>query len=100
MTDTIGFPRWTRDVAFSSAGAWSADYPVTNLGALPLARVARTTTVEPALTAFRGTLSKRRRVQIVVLCRHNLTLGAKWRLRLFSEPADVAPLFDSGLVDV
>ncbi len=39
MADSIGYPRWTQDTTFTG-GAWRADYPVSNLKLLPLARVA------------------------------------------------------------
>lgn len=99
MTDCVGFPRWTADATFSGGG-WSASYPVSNLGRLPLSRVARSMTVQPAQTQWRGELTKPRLVQIVALCRHNLTLGARWRVRLYADSDDVAPVFDSGLIDV
>lgn len=99
MTDSIGFPRWTQDATFSG-GAWDPRYPVANLKTLPLARVARTAGVEPAVTKWRGAFSAPRLLQLVVLCRHNLTLAAKWRVRVFAHAADVAPAYDSGFVEV
>ncbi|MGE4043309.1 MAG: hypothetical protein AB7F35_00545 [Acetobacteraceae bacterium] len=99
MTDTLGFPRWTEDVTFASDAAWDADYPVTNLGIPPFARVARTINVEPVNTWFRGSFSKPRLTEIIVLCRHNLTLDATWRVRLYEHAADVAPIYDSGFME-
>ena len=99
MTDTIGFPRWTNDVTWSG-GSWSTAYPTTNLSTLPFAKVARTADASAPSTQFRGTFSQPRLAEIIVLCRHNLTLNAKWRVRLYEHADDVQPVFDSGFVDV
>ena len=99
MTDTIGFPRWTDDVTWSG-GSWTTNYPITNLATLPFAKVARTTDAAAAHTQFRGTFSKPRLAEIIVLCRHNLTLDATWRVRLYEKTTDVQPVFDSGFIEV
>lgn len=99
MTDTIGFPRWTKDVTWSG-GSWLTAYPAANLGTLPFAKVARSNGLAAASTMFRGEFSTPRLAEIVVLCRHNLTLGATWRVRLYEHPGDVAPIYDSGFVEV
>lgn len=99
MTDSIGFPRWTQDVTWSG-GSWSTAYPIANLSTLPFARVARTANLAATSTTFRGNFSTQRLAQIIVLCRHNLTLDAQWRVQFYEHAADVQAVFDSGFVDV
>lgn len=102
MTDTAGYPRWTADVTWS-AGNWLPAYPVSNLsgqGSRPaFARVARSVTAAAADTKFRGVFSQPRLVQMVVLCHHNFSINAQWRVRLFYANGDTNPIYDSGLLD-
>ena len=57
--------------------------PDLNLGTLPFAKVARLTNTQVNSTLFRGTFTKPRLTEIIALCRHNLTLDARWRVRLY-----------------
>jgi hypothetical protein len=95
----IGRPRWTDDATFSG-GSWEADYPVTNAGILPLSRVARSTDLLTASTQFSFTLTARRPLRTVALVRHNLSLNAQMRVRLYSDAGMTATIFDSGWEDV
>ncbi|MBS7789281.1 hypothetical protein KTR66_04710 [Roseococcus sp. SDR] len=95
----FGWPRWTDGVAWSG-GAWQADYPVANLGTLPLARVARSASLAPADTQIVGTLAKDRQIRLFALVRHNLTVTARYRLRLYADAARTVVLYDTGWVDV
>lgn len=95
----IGWPRWT-DTATFSGGSWNADYPVTNLGILPLSRVARSTDATLAATKFRVTLSQSRIVRCFALVRHNLSVTAQFRIRAYSDAAATVLSWDSGWTDV
>lgn len=95
----IGWPRWTPVVTWSG-GSWSATYPRTNLGTLPLARVARSTNATLASTQFVATLDKARAVRLMALVRHNITLNGKMRIRLYADAARTLEQYDSGWVNV
>lgn len=79
----LGFPRWT-ELLTLAGGSWEAAYPLTNLKTLPLSRVARSTAATTAATQLTAALSPARPVRLVGLCRHNLSLAARYRLRLES----------------
>ncbi len=91
----LGFEDWTDKVTFS-AGSYAAGYPVTNLGVLPLAAVARSADAALASTIIVGTLDKQRPVRLVALCNHNISRQGKYRLRLWSDAVMTDLLYDSG----
>jgi hypothetical protein len=95
----FGWPRHTDRVTLSG-GAWSASYPRDNMRALPLARVARSATAALADTQVIGTLDKDRPLRLFALCRHNLTVGARYRLRLYQDAARTVELLDTGWLNV
>ncbi|WP_424813575.1 hypothetical protein [Roseococcus sp. YIM B11640] len=95
----FGFPRWTPDVTWSGGG-WEVAYPVANLGVLPLNRVARSTSLTTSATQFTMTFSAQRRVQLLGLVRHNLSIHAKMRVRIWSDASSTVLVYDSGWIDV
>lgn len=95
----IGFPRWTPDATFSG-GTWAAAYPRTNLGILPLSRVARTTNLTLAVTQFTATLSATRSLRALALVRHNITLLGLIRIRVWSDAGATVLTYDSGWIEV
>lgn len=95
----IGWPRWTEDVTWSG-GAWNASFPITNLATLPLSRVARTTNVNLASTQIIGTFSANRSVSVMALARHNISLTAQIRIRLYSDSARTQLVYNTDWVDV
>jgi hypothetical protein len=95
----IGFPRWTDKCTFSG-GAWDADYPASNLKIEPLAQVARTTDLVLTNTQFAATLDKPRGIRLLALVRHNLSLDALIRIRIYDDAGMTALLYDSGWIDV
>jgi hypothetical protein len=95
----FGFPRYTPDVTWSG-GSWETDYPRTNLGTLPLAYVARTTDATTASTQVVGTFSRDRPLSLIGICRHNLSLDATYRVRVYADAARTTLLYDTGTVDV
>lgn len=94
---TFGYPVYTDDVTLSG-GSWESDYPLARMQELPLAKVARTTGVTLANTQFRIDFSRTRPVSAVGLARHNMTIDAQVRVRLY-DSADTL-LADSGWEDV
>ena len=95
----IGFPRWTELLSLAG-GSWAAAYPLANLKTLPLSRVARSADATVASTQLTATLSPARPVRLVGLCRHNLSLAARSRLRLYQDGGLVTLLLDTGWTDV
>lgn len=98
-TAVIGFPRWTH-LATWSGGGWLAAYPSSNLGSLPLARVARSTSAATANTQVIVTLDKARPVRMLALVRHNISLSGRLRLRFYSDAARTVLVHDTGWTDV
>lgn len=95
----FGWPRWTPDITWSG-GSWSASWPVSNVGSLPLARVARSSNTTLAATQIIGTLSRDRPLQLFGLVRHNLTAAARYRLRLYGDAARTILLLDTNWLAV
>ncbi len=95
----IGFPRWTEKCTFSG-GTWDSSYPVANLKVEPLAKVGRTTNLTLPVTQWVATLDKPRGTRLLALVRHNLSLDALIRIRLYAEASLTTLLFDSGWIDV
>lgn len=94
----IGWPSWTADVTWSG-GAWEAAFPRTNLGALPLSRVARTTNDDLASTQVIGTFSASRSLRAMGIVRHNLSRLSRIRVRLYGDAARAVLLLDTGWFD-
>lgn len=95
----VGWPRLTSVVTLTS-GSWNATYPRDNMKVLPLARVARSTDATLASTQVIGTFDRDRPVRLFALVRHNLSISAKYRLRLYQDAARTILLLDTGWVDV
>lgn len=74
-----------------SGGSWQATLPLDNLKTLPLATVARSTDATLASTQMIITLDTSRAISILVLCGHNLSINAQYR---------VTAAGDSGFTDV
>lgn len=95
----LGFPRWTEDATFTG-GSYDASYPVTNAGIVPLSQVARTADLLAASSTIIGTFPDVRPCRLFGLVRHNLSLLATYRLRLYADVSMTALLHDTGTVDV
>jgi hypothetical protein len=95
----IGTPRWTGRATFTG-GSWHVTYPVSNLKRLPLSYVARSTDALAASTQFVATLSEDSPVRLIALVRHNLTLAATFRVRLYSDAGLTELVYDSEVIDV
>ncbi|CAB4142764.1 hypothetical protein UFOVP452_37 [uncultured Caudovirales phage] len=95
----FGWPRWTDKVTLTG-GSWDATFPRENMRSLPLARVARSTNLLPASTQVIGTLDKPRGVRLFALVRHNLSLGASYRLSIYSDTGGSVLAYDTGITNV
>lgn len=84
----IGVPSWRGKATFSAgAGAWSADYPVTQLGLLPLGQPAVTTDGDPENTRFVVTLTEYLPVQYLCFIGHNAGRDDRFALRAYADEA-------------
>lgn len=95
----IGFPRWTEKITFSGGG-WLAERPLVNLKNLPLAKIARSTNLNLSSTQFIATLDKSRAFRLIAFVRHNFSLDAQIRIRIFADEARTVELYDSGFFSV
>lgn len=83
-----------------SGGSWNANYPEINLQNLPLSKVARSTNAAISSTVITGTSVVSRRMGLVALARHNMSLSAQIRFRAYSDSAFGTLVYDSGTIDV
>lgn len=90
----MGFPRFTAAATFS-AGATAAGYPASHLGLLPLSMVWRSADLQLANTQFTAVFSTSVPMEMVVLCRHNLSASARVRLRIYSDTGQTLLAYDS-----
>jgi hypothetical protein len=97
----LGFPSVT-ELFDLSGGHWQANFPQAALQSLPLSRVARTLSLAPADCVIIATTptTVTRRVGLIGLARHNCTIDAQIRLRLYSDPGLTTLIYDSGTVDM
>lgn len=95
----FGFNRWTEEAAFTG-GSWNATYPATNLGSLPLSKVARSSDATTASTQFVATFSQQRPIRLLALVRHNCSLDASFRVRLYGDTGLTELVYDSGWLNV
>lgn len=79
----IGRDPWTALATFAADTA-DPNYPASNLGTTDLNQIWRATQKTAVITA---TFAKAVPVGLVVLCRHNLTQGATFKLELFKDTA-------------
>jgi len=95
----IGLGSHRSITTFGADGAsYDASYPVTNLGALPLAKVARTASAAEANTKFTGLFSGTVGLRLLAVGPHNMLPGTDptYRLRLYSDAGLSVEVYDSG----
>lgn len=85
------------DGATLSGGTWQA--PLANLQTRLLSQVARTSGLTLAATQLRVDFGKERPLTVFALIKHNLSLGAKYRLSAGTS-AGAADVYSSGWLDV
>ncbi len=78
-----------------SGGSWQATLPLDNLKTLPLATVARSTNATLASTQMVITLDTSRAISILVLCGHNLSVNAQYRVTAASDSEFADVLYQS-----
>lgn len=88
------------DEATLSGGGWNASLPLANLQNRLIAKVARSSNATLAATKFDIDLGRARRIGMLALIGHNLTVVAKVRIRGDDASDFATPLYDSGWVDV
>ena len=96
----IGYPSHTKNFTYSGVG-FEASYPATNAANTTYARVARSTdlTASPVPSVYlRGTSSAPRPLRLFGIAAHNMRPATtpKYRLRLYSDSAWTAEIYDSG----
>lgn len=95
----FGYPRWTELVTFSG-GSWSTTYPVTNLGEMPLAKIARSSDCVVTSTKFQGVLSRSVPARLFALVRHSISVAGQYRLTLYSDDALANAVYSGSWTDV
>jgi hypothetical protein len=78
----IGFPR-VGDQFTLSGGSYEMRYPINNLQNDKFARCARTTSLNYSDTLIRGVSASVVPARAFMICAHNMTLDAAYRLRLY-----------------
>lgn len=95
----LGFPNRI-DEATLSGGSWEASLPLTNLQDRRLAKVARSTDLNTTSTQFAIDLTKDRKIKIVVLVNHNLTIDAAYRVTIASDAGFTSIIYQTSWNDV
>jgi hypothetical protein len=97
---TLGFPNRI-DSSTLSGGSWVAGLPLNNLKTRTLGRVARSTDDALASTKFDIDLTTTtKRMNVFALVNHNLSLQAKFRIRVSTVSNFATTTYDSGWLDV
>lgn len=91
----VGFPRWTAEATFSATSV-DAKYPAANLGTLPLSYPWRSASGALSGVSITATMPKLRKVGLVVIGRHNLSITATARVRVYRDIAKTVLVYDSG----
>lgn len=88
MTDlpVVGIPSWRHKVTFSG-GAWSDDYPASQLGKLPLGKPAVTVDADPDSTKIVGTLTEYLPVQYLCFVGHSAGEDDRFSVRFYADQA-------------
>jgi len=89
----------TVDAGVLSGGSWRATLPLTNLQNRTLGKVARSADTTTDNTRFTLDCAASVPIRTVALVNHNLSLTAKYRIRLSNDPAFATLLADSGWLD-
>jgi hypothetical protein len=86
----VGFPRWTHAVSWSG-GSYEALYPVSNLGSLPFANVARASDNLNASTIAYGVLPQRRLINLFMICGDNISEQGRIKITLYGDDVTSSP---------
>jgi len=83
-----------------SGGSWEATLPLDNLKSLPLGLVARSTSAATSSTQLDVALDTSRAISALVLCAHNLSVSAQYKVTASSDSSMSPELYTSGWLDV
>lgn len=92
---TFCWPNYVDEGALSG-GAWSSELPRRHLQTPIFAEVAESADLNPASTQYDVTFSRLRTVALVLLAAHNLSVDARWRVRVFRDAEATNEAWDSG----
>ncbi len=81
-------------------GSWQGALPLSNLKDRRLGRLARSASTGPADTQFDADFGGARLFRVIALVNHNLSVAARYRIRLSTSVDFAAPVADSGWRDV
>lgn len=95
----LAFPN-RADEATLSGGSWATGLPLNNLKNRIISKVARSTDDALGSTKFDAALTKDRPVRVLALVNHNLSLGAKYRIRGSLVNDFATTVVDTGWQDV
>lgn len=96
----MAWPNRTEQATLSG-GSWSSALPLANLKTRFSFEPARSTDATDSSTKFDVALDSPRNIKCVALLRHNLTVGATYRLQLSNIAGDYSlPLWSSGITQV
>lgn len=95
----LGFPNRT-DAAMLSGGVWTGTLPLANLQSRVIGKVARTLNTALASTTFDIDLGAGKKVQVLCLRNHNLSLAATYRITASPLASFATLTYDSGWLDV
>ncbi|UQI42530.1 hypothetical protein [Vreelandella venusta] len=96
---TLCWPNYLNEATLSG-GSWRTDLPRENLQQPIFDDIAETMGLGAANTQFDVILPRFRTVALVALAKHNLTVAARWRVRLFRDEMATNEMWDSGWRDV
>lgn len=95
----LAFPNRIDECTLSS-GSWSSTLPLANIQDRIIRRVARTTNANLTSTKFDAALTKNRPVKLIALVNHNLTIIAKYRVRISTVADFATTVHDTGWLEV
>lgn len=95
MSCILAFPN-RADEATLSGGSWTTGMPRTNLQTRTIKEAARTTDATTASTQFMVALPRTRKVRVLALVDHNMSLAATYRVRGYATGDLTTATYDSG----
>jgi hypothetical protein len=94
----VGWPRRTPEASWSG-GSWQANWPASNVGIFPVARVARSSDLLAASTRIRATFAQTVAVTALGITRVNLSPSATVQVIVYEDAAATSIAYDSEVED-
>jgi len=89
------------DIATLSGGSWSQTLPLDNIKNRQIQKTARSTSLAQLDTQFDIDFGSNKALfQSIIICNHNLTLSAKYRIIISDDASFTTSVYDSGFVNV